>query len=74
MGFGSFSTVFIPGGPYRLSEFEGKIKRMCDMGVEEHKARVALSASNWDLEKAADQLFWYRYIYLLQLFLFKIMI
>ncbi|CAB3374754.1 Hypothetical predicted protein [Cloeon dipterum] len=45
------------GGPDRNSDFENKIRRLLDMGVEEHKARVALSSYDWDLERATEQLF-----------------
>ncbi|EEB19629.1 ubiquitin-conjugating enzyme E2-22 kDa, putative [Pediculus humanus corporis] len=49
--------TFVYAGPHKHSEFESKIKRLCDMGVEEHRARVALSTYNWDLEQATEQLF-----------------
>jgi len=45
------------GAPSRLPDFDDKIKRLMDMGVDEHKARVALSSCSWDLEKATEQLF-----------------
>uniref|UniRef100_V5H365 Putative ubiquitin protein ligase n=1 Tax=Ixodes ricinus TaxID=34613 RepID=V5H365_IXORI len=32
------------GGPKHFPEFDAKIKRLLDMGVEEHRARVALSS------------------------------
>ncbi|KAK6626862.1 Ubiquitin-conjugating enzyme E2 4 [Polyplax serrata] len=50
-------TFIYAGGPYRQNDFDVKIKRLCDMGVEEHSARVALSTYNWDLEQATEQLF-----------------
>lgn len=59
----SYTLVFLIfyfaflGGPHRQSEFDVKIQRLIDMGVEEHKARVALSTYNWDLERATEQLF-----------------
>lgn len=40
-----------------MPELDEKIKRLTDMGVEEHNARVALSSYNWDLERATEQLF-----------------
>jgi len=33
------------------------VKKMEDMGFQEHNARVALSSSNWELERATEQLF-----------------
>lgn len=45
------------GGPKHFPEFDGKIKRLLDMGVEEHRARVALSSYSWDLEKATEAIF-----------------
>lgn len=47
----------IAGGPHKQSEFDVKIQRLIDMGIEEHNARVALSTYNWDLERATEQLF-----------------
>ncbi|XP_066141473.1 ubiquitin-conjugating enzyme E2-22 kDa [Euwallacea fornicatus] len=45
------------GGPKVNPECDEKIKRLMDMGIEEHQARVALSSYNWDLERATEQLF-----------------
>lgn len=45
------------GGPSVNPECDEKIKRLVDMGIEEHQARVALSSYNWDLERATEQLF-----------------
>ncbi|ENN73582.1 ubiquitin-conjugating enzyme E2-22 kDa [Dendroctonus ponderosae] len=45
------------GGPSINTECDDKIKRLVDMGIEEHQARVALSSYNWDLERATEQLF-----------------
>ncbi|KAF4526180.1 hypothetical protein B566_EDAN015237 [Ephemera danica] len=44
-------------GPYKNTDFDQKIRRLMDMGVDEHKARAALSSYNWDLERATEQLF-----------------
>lgn len=44
-------------GPGKMPELDDKIRRLTDMGVEEHNARVALSSYNWDLERATEQLF-----------------
>ncbi|CAH1099572.1 unnamed protein product [Psylliodes chrysocephalus] len=45
------------GGPFVNTDCDEKIKRLIDMGIEEHQARVALSSYNWDLERATEQLF-----------------
>lgn len=48
---------FLFQGPDKNSEFDNKIRRLLDMGIDEHKARVALSSYDWDLERATEQLF-----------------
>jgi len=50
-------TFIYAGGPHNNSDFELKIRRLTDMGIEDHQARVALSSYNWDLERATEQLF-----------------
>ncbi|XP_039287126.1 ubiquitin-conjugating enzyme E2-22 kDa [Nilaparvata lugens] len=50
-------TAKYAGGPSGNPDFEMKIRRLTDMGVEEDQARVALSSYNWDLERATEQLF-----------------
>ncbi|GJQ84224.1 hypothetical protein Trydic_g2892 [Trypoxylus dichotomus] len=50
-------TNVYAGGPHVNAEFNEKIKRLQDMGVDDHQARVALSSYNWDLERATEQLF-----------------
>ncbi|XP_022919557.1 ubiquitin-conjugating enzyme E2-22 kDa [Onthophagus taurus] len=50
-------TNVYAGGPQENPEFDDKIKRLQDMGVDEHQARVALSSYNWNLERATEQLF-----------------
>lgn len=50
-------TNVYAGGPHKNVEFDDKIWRLRDMGIEEHQARVALSSYNWDLERATEQLF-----------------
>uniref|UniRef100_A0A6G5A1Y6 E2 ubiquitin-conjugating enzyme n=1 Tax=Rhipicephalus microplus TaxID=6941 RepID=A0A6G5A1Y6_RHIMP len=45
------------GGPKHFPDFDAKIKRLLDMGVDEHRARVALSSYSWDLEKATEAIF-----------------
>lgn len=54
--FSHRNLSFIPG-PYSNPEFDSKIRRLTDMGIESHDARVALSSFNWDLERATEQLF-----------------
>lgn len=44
-------------GPHKNVECDEKVRRLVDMGIEEHQARVALSSYNWELERATEQLF-----------------
>ncbi|CAH4038517.1 ubiquitin-conjugating enzyme E2-22 kDa [Pieris brassicae] len=44
-------------GPAGVWEFNQKVQLLLEMGVDEHKARVALSTYNWDVEDATEQLF-----------------
>lgn len=41
-------------GPAKMPDLEDKIRRLTDMGITEHHARVALSTYNWDLERATE--------------------
>ncbi|XP_018333016.1 ubiquitin-conjugating enzyme E2-22 kDa [Agrilus planipennis] len=50
-------TNIYAGGPDLNKDFNDKIRKLVEMGVEEHQARVALSSYNWDLERATEQLF-----------------
>lgn len=50
-------THIYAGGPHVNTEFDEKIRRLVDMGIEEHSARAALSSYNWNIEKATEQLF-----------------
>ncbi|XP_063237425.1 ubiquitin-conjugating enzyme E2-22 kDa [Bacillus rossius redtenbacheri] len=50
-------TAVYAGGPHRNADLDGKVRRLTDMGVEDHQARVALSSYNWDIERATEQLF-----------------
>ncbi|XP_071446118.1 ubiquitin-conjugating enzyme E2-22 kDa [Hetaerina americana] len=50
-------TQVYAGGPNHSPELEAKIRRLMDMGIEEHTARVALSSYDWNLERATEQLF-----------------
>ncbi|XP_043285918.1 ubiquitin-conjugating enzyme E2-22 kDa isoform X1 [Venturia canescens] len=52
-----WTSVYAGGRPEEKIELHEKIRRLTDMGVEEHNARVALSSYNWDLERATEQLF-----------------
>lgn len=51
----SFFPFFL--GPHRNVDCDEKVRRLVDMGIEEHQARVALSSYNWELERATEQLF-----------------
>jgi ubiquitin-conjugating enzyme (huntingtin interacting protein 2) len=57
--FNNFNNIInkIFSGPHKNSDFDLKIRRLTDMGIEDHQARVALSSYNWDLERATEQLF-----------------
>lgn len=44
-------------GPNRLVEYENRVARLADMGVEEQNARAVLSSNNWDLERATEAIF-----------------
>lgn len=44
-------------GPNKNTDFDSKIQRLIDMGIECDQARGALSTYNWDLERATEQLF-----------------
>lgn len=44
-------------GPNANPDFDSKIRRLTDMGVDGDQARVALSTYNWDLMRATEQLF-----------------
>lgn len=50
-------TNIYAGGPYAIWEFNQKVQRLLDMGIDEHEARVALSTYDWELERATEQLF-----------------
>lgn len=50
-------TNIYAGGPYRNVDFDQKVQRLRDMGVEDYEARAALSRHNWHLERASEQLF-----------------
>ncbi|XP_072930700.1 ubiquitin-conjugating enzyme E2-22 kDa isoform X3 [Epargyreus clarus] len=50
-------TNVYAGGPMSIWEFNQKVQRLLDMGVDEHQARVALSTYDWQLERATEQLF-----------------
>lgn len=55
--FLNFIKELYISGPFVNTDCDEKIKRLIDMGIEEHQARVALSSYNWDLERATEQLF-----------------
>lgn len=45
------------GASSSAPELNSKLKQLIDMGVEEHKARVALSSCNWDITRATEAIF-----------------
>lgn len=45
------------GAPAKVASYDDLVSKMVDMGFQEHNARVALSSSNWELERATEQLF-----------------
>lgn len=45
------------GAPKKVASYDDLVSKMVDMGFQEHNARVALSSSNWELERATEQLF-----------------
>jgi len=45
------------GGPTNNPDYETKIRRLKDLGVTEMNARASLSACDWDLERATEQIF-----------------
>ena len=44
-------------GPTNNSDYETKMRRLKDLGVTEINARASLSACDWDLERATEQIF-----------------
>lgn len=49
-------TNIYAGGPVRETGLEDKVLQARSMGFDEHKARVALSSHNWELEQATEAL------------------
>lgn len=50
-------TNVYAGGPNVITEFNSKVQRIVDMGIDEHRARVALSTFDWQIERATENLF-----------------
>ncbi|XP_041447739.1 ubiquitin-conjugating enzyme E2-22 kDa-like [Drosophila obscura] len=50
-------TSAYAGGPCNFPDCNIKIKRLKDMGVDEHEARSVLSRENWNLEESIKCLF-----------------
>lgn len=44
------------GGSKPIPDLDNKVQQVISMGFDEHKARVALSTHNWDVERATEQL------------------
>eukprot|EP00096_Caligus_rogercresseyi_P014090 TRINITY_DN6621_c0_g1_i1.p1 TRINITY_DN6621_c0_g1~~TRINITY_DN6621_c0_g1_i1.p1 ORF type:complete len:201 (-),score=63.90 TRINITY_DN6621_c0_g1_i1:411-1013(-) len=51
-----WASVFA-GAQDSNSEFDFMLRQLQEMGVDEAKARIALSSCSWDLHKATEQLF-----------------
>ncbi|XP_041987361.1 ubiquitin-conjugating enzyme E2-22 kDa [Aricia agestis] len=45
------------GAPTVMTECNHKVQLLVDMGIDENRARVALSSYDWELERATEQLF-----------------
>ena len=50
-------TNVYAGGPHVNDEFNGKVSKLTTIGIDENKAREALSAFNWDIDRATEHLF-----------------
>lgn len=51
----SFDKLIL--GPYINPDLTTKLRKLIEMGINDHEARVALSSYDWDLERATEQLF-----------------
>lgn len=49
-------TNVYAGGPHKETVLEQKVEQVKNMGFDEHRARVALSSTNWDPERATETL------------------
>ena len=47
----------IVSGPNENNEFNVMVRRLQDLGIDEHQGRAALSSYNWDINRAIEQLF-----------------
>jgi ubiquitin-conjugating enzyme (huntingtin interacting protein 2) len=45
------------GAKHQQPELDSMLRKLKDMGVDENKARVALSSCSWDIARATEQLF-----------------
>jgi ubiquitin-conjugating enzyme (huntingtin interacting protein 2) len=45
------------GGPHPIPEYESRVRRLADMGVDETQARAMLSTHDWDLVRATESFF-----------------
>nr|CAD7403020.1 unnamed protein product [Timema cristinae]CAD7425341.1 unnamed protein product [Timema monikensis] len=50
-------TALYAGGPYRNEEFQEKVRKLVNMGVDERESCVTLSSCDWCLETAVAKLF-----------------
>jgi len=53
----TYWTNFFAGSPTKVREYEELVLKIVDMGIQETTALAALSASNWELNRATEQLF-----------------
>lgn len=44
-------------GPHKFPDFDAKVQRLRDMGVNDFDARAALSRHNWDINLATNDIF-----------------
>ena len=51
-----WATAFA-GAKHRFADFDSALKKLREMGAEEHNARVALSSCDWEISKATEKLF-----------------
>jgi len=50
-------TAIYANGPNKNHEYESRVRRLSDMGIDEMAARTTLSTHNWDLQRATEVYF-----------------
>jgi len=53
----TYWSNYYAGAPNKVPEYEELVLKIVDMGIQETTALSALSASNWELNRATEQLF-----------------